>query len=144
VILVKVGELVVHENIALEILLEFELNATFAGIGIGLRRILPDVLGTGQIRVNIVVAVDLPAVGVIDPMFGNLERQYWTTLNIFRHFLWWLTPFEKCKSTIPTGMKAIPMMKNVGKTVPAVSTGCQLGNLEKFNKSIFFSWKIKN
>jgi hypothetical protein len=27
-------------------------------------------------------------------------------------------------------MNAMPMMKNVGKTVPAVRTGCQLGSLE--------------
>lgn len=40
-----------------------------------------------------------------------------------------LTSSEKCKSPIPIGIKAIPITKNVGKTVPAVSTGCQAGNL---------------
>jgi hypothetical protein len=30
---------------------------------------------------------------------------------------------------IPTGMNAIPIMKNVGKTVPAVRIGCHEGNL---------------
>jgi len=30
---------------------------------------------------------------------------------------------------MPTGRKAIPMMKKVGRTVPAVRMGCQAGNL---------------
>ena len=30
---------------------------------------------------------------------------------------------------MPTGINAIPIMKNVGKTVPAVNTGCHAGNL---------------
>lgn len=28
---------------------------------------------------------------------------------------------------MPTGIKAIPMTKNVGRTVPAVSIGCHAG-----------------
>ena len=30
---------------------------------------------------------------------------------------------------MPIGIKATPMMKNVGKTVPAVKMGCHAGNL---------------
>jgi hypothetical protein len=30
---------------------------------------------------------------------------------------------------MPTGRNAIPMMKKVGRTVPAVRIGCQAGNL---------------
>jgi hypothetical protein len=29
---------------------------------------------------------------------------------------------------MPTGMNAMPITKNVGKTVPAVKIGCQAGN----------------
>jgi hypothetical protein len=40
-----------------------------------------------------------------------------------------LTVFEKKSNKIPTGTNAIPIMKNVGRTLLAVKTGCQLGNL---------------
>jgi hypothetical protein len=36
---------------------------------------------------------------------------------------------EKNNNAAPTGMKATPITKKVGKTVPAVKTGCQLGSL---------------
>lgn len=42
----------------------------------------------------------------------------------------WLTWLEKWSSRTPIGMKAMERMKNVGRTVPAVSTGCQLGSLK--------------
>lgn len=37
------------------------------------------------------------------------------------------TSSEKYNNAIPTGINAIPITKNVGKTVPAVKTGCQAG-----------------
>lgn len=40
-----------------------------------------------------------------------------------------LTSSEKQSKPIPTGINAIPITKNVGKTVPAVNIGCQAGNL---------------
>jgi hypothetical protein len=40
----------------------------------------------------------------------------------------YFTLLEKCSKPIPIGMKATPMMKKVGKTVPAVRMGCQAGN----------------
>lgn len=39
-----------------------------------------------------------------------------------------LTSSEKYRRPIPTGMNAIPMTKKVGRTVPAVSMGCQAGS----------------
>lgn len=40
-----------------------------------------------------------------------------------------LTSSEKYNNPIPTGMKAIPITKKVGSTVPAVNIGCQAGSL---------------
>lgn len=39
-----------------------------------------------------------------------------------------LTPLLKNRIPTPIGMKAIPITKKVGKTVPAVKIGCQAGN----------------
>lgn len=46
---------------------------------------------------------------------------------------------------MPTGMNAMPITKNVGKTVPAVSIGCHAGNLcclnalsEKIKQTILY------
>lgn len=38
-----------------------------------------------------------------------------------------LTLLEKYSKAIPTGINASPIMKKVGRTVPAVRTGCQAG-----------------
>lgn len=42
-------------------------------------------------------------------------------------FSW--TSSEKYNRAIPTGMKAMPITKKVGSTVPAVNIGCHAGNL---------------
>lgn len=52
-----------------------------------------------------------------------------------------LTVFDKCNKMTPTGMKAMPMMKKVGKTVPAVRTGCHDGNLKREQRK---SINVKN
>lgn len=39
-----------------------------------------------------------------------------------------LTPSEKYKIMTPIGMNAIPITKNVGRTVLAVRIGCHAGN----------------
>lgn len=44
------------------------------------------------------------------------------------------TLFDATNKTAPTGMKIIPMTKNVGKTVPAVKIGCQAFNFCCFNR----------
>lgn len=40
-----------------------------------------------------------------------------------------LTVSEKYRRPMPTGMKAIPITKKVGSTVPAVRIGCHAGSL---------------
>lgn len=51
-----------------------------------------------------------------------------------------LTASEKYSRAIPTGMKAIPIMKKVGKTVPAVRTGCQAGSFCCLNAESETEW----
>ena len=44
-----------------------------------------------------------------------------------------LTSFDVTRRTAPRGIKAIPIAKKAGNTVPAVKMGCQAGSLCCFN-----------
>lgn len=52
-----------------------------------------------------------------------------TSLRLLSYYCTQHTSSEKYSKPMPTGRNAIPMMKKVGRTVPAVRIGCQAGNL---------------
>ena len=124
-VLIEVGEIVVHEDLALPVLLQLEgdvLRAALAELGrVGA---VEDGLGAAALGVGHV----FHAVGVVD------LRRRCVVLKTPQLFvapvmltLTSLTFSENQSIPMPMGMKATPMTKKVGRTVPAVRMGCQAG-----------------